>query len=93
MCGGNAIAVLESLDAIIEELGGARAALASADPIAEVRRWVAPANAARTSWPRGWGEPKQIPVTVDDLLNLGDEGGWISEISADGRTATAAYPT
>jgi prephenate dehydrogenase len=92
MCGGNAGPVLEALETIIEELGGAREALESGDPIAGIRKWVTPANAARTSWPRGWGEPAQIPATVDDLLDLGCEGGWITDVSPDGRTVTAAQP-
>ena len=93
MCGGNAGPVLDALEAIMGELDGARSALESADPIAEVRHWVTPANAARTCWPRGWGEPKQIPATVEDLLNLGDNGGWVTEVSADSRTVTSACPT
>lgn len=92
MCGGNAGPVLDALEVIIAELDEARAALESADPIAEVRRWVTPAHAARTSWPRGWGEPKQIPATVRDLLNLGAEGGWVTEVSPDSRTVTSARP-
>lgn len=92
MCGGNAGPVLEALDTVISQLDEARAALESTDPIGRVRRWAAPANAARTTWPRGWGEPKQIPATVDDLLTLGDEGGWVTAVSPDGRTVTAALP-
>jgi prephenate dehydrogenase len=92
MTGGNAGPVLDALESILDQLDGARGALESSDPIAEIRRWLAPANAARTSWPRGWGEPKQIPATADDLLDLGDEGGWITDVSPDGRTVTSAHP-
>jgi prephenate dehydrogenase len=92
MCGGNAGRVMEALDAVVGQLDEARSALDGRDPIAAVRRWVAPAHAARTTWPRGWGAPGQIPATPDDLLALGDEGGWIIAVSSDGRTVTAARP-
>jgi prephenate dehydrogenase len=92
MCGGNAGRVMEALDAVVGQLDEARAALDGRDPIAAVRRWVTPAHAARTTWPRGWGAPGQIPATPGDLLALGDEGGWIIAVSSDGRTVTAARP-
>jgi prephenate dehydrogenase len=92
MCGGNAGPVLGALDALIAQLDEARAALESDDPIRRVRRWAAPAHAARTAWPSGWGLPNQIPATVDDLLALGDEGGWVTAVAADGRTVTSALP-
>jgi prephenate dehydrogenase len=92
MCGGNAALVLDALDAVVGELDRAREALESDDPIATLRRWVAPAHAARTTWPRGWGADRQIPATVDDLLALGDEGGWITAVAPDGRTVTSARP-
>jgi prephenate dehydrogenase len=92
MCGGNAGPVLDALDAIMASLDEVRLALDSDDPISAVRRWAAPAQAARATWPRGWGDPQQIPATVNDLLNLGDEGGWITAISPDARTVTAVRP-
>jgi prephenate dehydrogenase len=92
MCGGNADLVREALDVILSHLTGARAALGATDPIAAVRRWAAAGHAARATWPSGWGAPSQIPATPDDLLSLGDEGGWITAVSADGRTVTAARP-
>ncbi|HEX6873117.1 MAG TPA: prephenate dehydrogenase/arogenate dehydrogenase family protein [Micromonosporaceae bacterium] len=92
MCGGNAGLVLDALDAVMNQLDDAREALEAEDPIAAIRRWAAPAHAARTTWPPGWGAPKQIPATPDDLLTLGDEGGWVIAVSPDGRTVTAARP-
>lgn len=92
MCGGNAGPVLEALDAVLNHLEDARDALDSDDPIAAIRRWAAPAHAARTSWPHGWGAPRQIPATAQHLLALGDTGGWVSAVSADGRTVTVARP-
>jgi prephenate dehydrogenase len=92
MCGGNADPVLDSLDEIQERLDQVRAALESDDPIAAVRKWAAPAHSARITWPRGWGEPRQIPATRQSLLNLGGGGGWITAVSADARTVTSALP-
>jgi prephenate dehydrogenase len=92
MCGGNAGPVLDALDAMFQQLDEAKAALEEADPIAAVRRWVAPAHAARTRWPKAAGPPAQIPATPDHLLALGDVGGWITAVSPDGRTVTAARP-
>src|SRR5690606_12419953 len=92
MCGGNAGPVLDSLDAVLAQLDEARAALESSDPIAAIRRWAAPAHAARARWRHGWGEPHQIPATADHLLALGDQGGWVIAVSSDGRTVTAARP-
>jgi prephenate dehydrogenase len=92
MCGGNAGPVLDALEAVMAELDDARAALESDDPIAATRTWAGPAHAARIRWPHGWGEPYQLPTTVDHLLALGDEGGWVTAISSDGHTVTAAKP-
>jgi prephenate dehydrogenase len=92
MCGGNAEPVLDALDIVLGRLDDVHDALDSDDPIGQVRAWAAPAHAARTKWPRGWGEPNQIPARSDALLALGREGGWITAISADGRTVTAAHP-
>jgi prephenate dehydrogenase len=92
MCGGNAGPVIEALDAVMASLDDARAALESAEPIAAVRAWAAPAHALRSRWPHGFGEPRQIPATPDHLLDLGDTGGWIAAVSADGRTVTAVTP-
>jgi prephenate dehydrogenase len=92
MCGGNPEHVREALDRVLARLGEVRDALDSADPIAAVRTWVAPAHTARISWPSGWGAPRQIQATPDALLELGDEGGWVISVSDDGRTVTTARP-
>lgn len=92
MCGGNAEPVLDALDLVLERIDDARDALEGDDPIAGVRTWVAPAHSMRVRWPHGWGEPTQIPAKPDTLLTLGDAGGWVTAVSADGRTVTAARP-
>ena len=92
MCGGNAGPVMDALDTILGQLDEARDALETDDPIAAVRKWTQAGHTARTTWPRGWGAPRQLPATVNALLSLGDEGGWITAVSPDGRTVTAALP-
>ncbi len=92
MCGGNAGPVLDALETMFQQLDEAKAALEEGDPIAAVRRWVGPGHMARTRWPGAAGPPAPIPTTPDHLLALGDEGGWITAISPDGRTATAVRP-
>jgi prephenate dehydrogenase len=92
MCGGNADHVLDALDAVLERVDAARAALEDDDPIGRLRQWAATAHAARTTWPRGWGPERSLPVTVDALLSLGGAGGWVSAVAADGRSVTATHP-
>jgi prephenate dehydrogenase len=92
MAGGNAGPVLDGLDAVMDRLDEVREALESDDPIPQIRAWVQPAHAARTTWPRGWGAPRQIPARVNDLLALGDAGGWVTAVSPDARTVTCATP-
>ena len=92
MCGGNAEPVLDALDLVLGRLDDVREALDSDNPIAQVRAWAAPAHAARSRWPAGSGEPKQIAAKPDTLLSLGAEGGWITAVSSDARTVTAVRP-
>lgn len=92
MCGGNAGPVQEALEAVLTKLDAAASALEADDPIAAVRAWAAPANAARTGWPHGWGEPDRMAATPAGLLALGQRGGWITSVSADRQTVTAVLP-
>jgi prephenate dehydrogenase len=92
MCGGNAGPVVEALDGVLDQLEAVREQLAAGDAIPAIRAWAGPAHTARIRWPHGWGEPEPLPVTVDNLLALGDEGGWVTAVSSDGRTVTVARP-
>ncbi len=92
MCGGNSDFVLDALDAVATQLDTVRDGLTSADPIGSVRRWAAPAHAARASWPHGWGEPHTVPATRSHVLAVGRRGGWITAVGADDRSLTATYP-
>ena len=91
MCGGNA-ATRDALDAVISLLGTARAALDAADPIAALTTWLEPAAQARSAWPLRPSEPAVLPAKADVLLRLGRTGGWVTEVSADQRSVTAARP-
>jgi prephenate dehydrogenase len=92
MCGGNAAAVAAALDAVLSLLGTAREALDSADPIGALVRWLTPATGERAAWPPRPSEPATLPAKADVLLRLGRAGGWVTEVSADHRTVTAARP-
>jgi prephenate dehydrogenase len=92
MCGGNAPAVLASLDAVLNDLGAARAILDGADPVGALRPWLDPGHSARTDWPPQPGETAELPARSDVLLRLGRVGGWITAVSSDRRTVTAVRP-
>ncbi|MEV1289427.1 prephenate dehydrogenase/arogenate dehydrogenase family protein [Micromonospora sp. NPDC049679] len=92
MCGGNAAAVRPALDAVLESLQRARAALDAGEPIAALRPWLAPGCAARTAWPPVPGNPLELPARADALLRLGRAGGWITAVADDRRTVTAVRP-
>jgi prephenate dehydrogenase len=92
MAGGNAGPVLDALDAVMDRLDEVRDALESDEPIPQIKVWAGPGHAARTTWPRGWDAPRQIPARPSDLLELGEAGGWVTAVSPDGRTVTCATP-
>jgi prephenate dehydrogenase len=92
MCGGNAGPVLAALDTLQSRLDAARAALRSADPVAAMRAWAEPGNAARSTWPQGWGPPSILVAEPKELLALGEAGGWITAVAPDHRTVTAVRP-
>jgi prephenate dehydrogenase len=93
MCGGNASAVRAALDAVLESLGTARAALDGADPIGALVPWLSPGAQARAAWPPEPSEPVALPATPDVLLRLGRAGGWVLSVAPDLRTIQAARPT
>jgi prephenate dehydrogenase len=86
MCGGNAAAVTAELDALIARLAGVRALLTGPEPIAALADWLEPARVIRAAWP-ATGLPTDLPADREALLGLGRQGGWLTEIRADGTTA------
>jgi prephenate dehydrogenase len=93
MCGGNATAVGPALDAVLDALARARAALDGADPIGELTAWLKPGAAARGAWPPKPGTTLDLPARSDALLRLGRAGGWITAVADDRRSVTAVRPT
>lgn len=55
MCGGNAPAVRQVLDAVLADLTAARDALDAADPVAQLPAWLTPGHQVRTRWQAGPG--------------------------------------
>lgn len=92
MCGGNAEAVRPALDAVLDALAGARAALDAPDPIAALRPWFDAGNTVRRHWPPSPGSALELPARADALLRLGRAGGWVTAVAADRRTVTAVRP-
>lgn len=92
MCGGNAPAVRSALDAVLDALREARAALDTADPVAALRPWLAPGHAVRSNWPPSPGAAEELPADIEALLDLGRAGGWVTAVAADRRTVTAVRP-
>lgn len=94
MCGGNAAAVRDALDSVLAELGRARAALNATDPAGGLVPWLSPGCLVRRGWsptPEAAGE-FELAAAPPALLELGQTGGWISAVSDDRRTVTAARP-
>jgi prephenate dehydrogenase len=92
MCGGNAEPLARVLDDLLDSLTDARNALDGRHPVPAVTSWAQPGHQARVRWPHGWGEPFVVEATVGGLLDLGADGGWITQIHADGRRVTATRP-
>jgi len=92
LCGGNAAAVRAALDAVLDLLEDARAALDDADPIGALVPRLVPAAQVRAAWPPSPSEPAALPAKTDVLLRLGRAGGWITEVAPDRLTVTAARP-
>jgi prephenate dehydrogenase len=92
MCGGNADAVDDALARVVDELRQAAIALDTKDPIAELRKWFAPASRARRAWPPTPSDPAELPARAEVLLRLGRAGGWITDVAADRKTVIAVRP-
>ena len=65
MCGGNAAAVRSALDAVLDLLDGARAALDEDDPIGALVPWLVPAARVRAAWPAQPSEPATLPAKTN----------------------------
>lgn len=92
MCGGNAAAVEPALQRVTDALSGAAAALKTAHPIPALREWLTPGAQVRAGWPPRAEDRATLPARPDVLLRLGRVGGWVTAVSADRRTVSAARP-
>ena len=89
MCAGNAVAVGAELDRLIAELTAARQRVSSSE---EFRDWYAPAWRLRESWPAEMDDVRSIPVSAQDLLALGRDGGWICAVDRAGASVMVRHP-
>lgn len=80
MCGGNAEALAARLDEFIAELAAARRLLDEPDPIAALTPWLARGQRIRAGWPPAGGAERVEPATVDSLLAVGRDGGWVTGV-------------
>ncbi len=92
MCGGNTAAVRDALDTVLAGLGEARSALGGADPVAGLVPWLTPGYGVRRGWPAPAGATVELPAHVDDLLGVGETGGWVTAVAADRSAVTVARP-
>lgn len=92
MCGGNARALVPTLDQLIEALTEARDRLRSPNPIEAMDEWLTPGHLARRAWPPTARADTTLAADLEALLGLGRAGGWVTAIAADRRTVTAARP-
>jgi len=92
MCGGNAAALGPVLDRFIARLTEARRLLDKPDPVQALARWFGDGHQARTRWPPHQGPASELPVSAEELLRTGRDGGWVTEVAADRRTVLAVRP-
>jgi prephenate dehydrogenase len=92
MCGGNAGALGPAVDELIARLSEVRRLLDGPDPVRALTGWFGDGHLARTAWPAKPGPAHDIPVSEDELLRLGRDGGWVTAVSADRRAVTVVRP-
>ncbi|WP_240669769.1 prephenate dehydrogenase [Actinoplanes solisilvae] len=85
MCGGNKAEVSNALSRLIGDLEQMRRHLESEDLTPTVRR----AGDLRRAWPAKSGHIRELTPTVDALLDLGRNGGWVTAISDNGEVEAA----
>jgi prephenate dehydrogenase len=92
MCGGNAAAVRPELDILIAELIGMRRLLDAENPVEALIPALRPAVELRRAWPVSAGPATELPATVDPLLRLGRDGGWVVAVDEKNAAVTAIRP-
>jgi prephenate dehydrogenase len=80
MCGGNAVEVGNALRAVLADLERMHEALET-DPVRFLTPIVAAGGDLRRNWPVPSGPPTEMPARVDQLLELGRAGGWVTAVA------------
>lgn len=88
MVEGNRVEVRNALNRMIAELGTVRDQLDSGDLLPYLRR----TGDARRAWPPVAGKPTEIPAGRADLLAVGRDGGWVTEVADNRATVIAIRP-
>lgn len=88
MCEGNATAVHSVLRGLIDDLEAMDEALANGalTPLVEL------GGSLRRAWPAAGGEPIEMPISVDGLLALGRDGGWVVSAAENRVSVTTMRP-
>ncbi|MCW2501923.1 MAG: prephenate dehydrogenase/arogenate dehydrogenase family protein [Actinomycetia bacterium] len=89
MCAGNADTLATELDALIARLTQARGLLGDPAALAE---WLRAGHRVRSGWPREAGPSQQLSPSIESLVALGRDGGWIESVGQDGSSVTAVRP-
>ena len=91
MCAGNATEVSNALHRLIGDLEQMRDHLET-DPVEFLTPLVRRAGDLRRAWPAPPAEVRELPPTVDDLLAVGRNGGWITAVTENGVEAAGNWP-
>ncbi|MGX6603937.1 prephenate dehydrogenase [Micromonosporaceae bacterium Da 78-11] len=92
MCGGNAAAVGAQLDTLLTELTEMRRLLDAADPVDALVPALRLPGELRRAWPATGGSATEAPATVDSLLRLGRDGGWVTGVGESRDLVTTMRP-
>ncbi len=91
-CAFNLAALDAELGDLIEQLNRARHIMRRPEAVAELSKWFEPAYQARRAWPIVEGSPQRLPASVDQLLAIGRDGGWVTAVNNGEITAVRPYP-
>ncbi len=91
-CAFNLAALDAQLDDLIEQLNAARHIMRRRDAVAQLSRWFEPAHRARHAWPMVEGTPQRLPASIDQLLAVGRDGGWVTAVHGGEITAVRPHP-
>jgi prephenate dehydrogenase len=91
-CAYNLAALDAELDNVIEQLNVARHIMRRRGAVTELSRWFEPAHRARQAWPALEGAPQRFSASLDQLLAIGRDGGWVTAVHGGEITAVRPRP-